>query len=394
MSIGALAFRTAGRLVYGKGTTSQVGELLGGGSGAKHTVLVVTDAMMVQLGLVDKALDALTAAGHKVEVYDEIYPDPSEESIYAATAAGRKAGCDAVVGFGGGSPMDAAKLVAFLLKTERPAPALEGMWGVHAELPGGRTPLALIPTTAGTGSEVTPLSIITTTAGPKLGLSSPTLLPDVAILDSSLTMSVPPAVTAATGIDAMVHAIEAYTSRLQKNQISDALAKDALKLLAGSIHGAVENGAEDEEARSNMLLGSCMAGMAFAHAPVAAVHALAYPIGVDFGVPHGYSNALVLPHVLRFNSAAAAPLYAELAPICFPTMDASRDAAAVSAEFAERYADLSDELGLEMGLRAVGVTAEDVEKLANDAMLQQRLLPNNPREVTLDDARALYTAAL
>ena len=388
----SIAIRTAGRIVHGWGTLSQLGELLSS-SGGPRSVLVVTDAMMVELGLVNPALDALTAAGHKVEVYDKILPDPSEASIYDATMCGRAAGADAVVGFGGGSPMDAAKLVAFLLQTERPAPALDGMWGVHPELPGGRTPLVLVPTTAGTGSEVTPLSIITTTAGPKMGLSSPTLLPDVAILDGSLTMTVPPLVTAATGIDAMVHAIEAFTSRLQKNPISDALAKDALKLLAGSIHSAVEHGDTDEAARSDMLLGSCMAGMSFAHAPVAAVHALAYPLGVDFKVPHGYSNALMLPHVLRFNARAAARLYAELAPICFPTMDPTMEPAAAAAEFAERYSDLADVLGLEMGLRSVGVAESDLEKLANDAMLQQRLLPNNPREVTLEDARALYTAA-
>ena len=182
---------------------------------------------------------------------------------------------------------------------------------------GQRLPLLLAPTTAGTGSEVTPIAIVTTPTTEKKGVVSPRLLPDWAILDPELTLGLPPPVTAATGIDAMVHAIEAYTSRHKKNPISDQFARQALALLSANIREVCTNGA-NLEARGNMLLGSMLAGMAFANAPVAAVHALAYPIGAIFHVPHGLSNALVLMGVLRFNLPEAQTLYAELAPILDP----------------------------------------------------------------------------
>ena len=220
----------------------------------------------------------------------------------AAHGMARENDVTGVVGFGGGSSLDVAKLSALLAGSGED---LEAAWGV-GNAKGPRLPLVLVPTTAGTGSEVTPVAIITVGGDEKRGVSSPILLPDIALLDAELTLSLPAGTTAATGIDAMVHAIEAYASKsANNNPMSRMLAVEALRLLGGHIERVIAEPG-DIEARAAMLLGSTLAGMAFANSPVAAVHALAYPIGGTFHVPHGLSNALVLPHVLAFNAAEAA----------------------------------------------------------------------------------------
>jgi alcohol dehydrogenase class IV len=190
----------------------------------------------------------------------------------------------------------------------------------------------------------------------------------------------------------MVHAIEAFTSRHKKNPMSDMLAKQALRLLAGSIRAACRDGG-DRAARADMLLGAMLAGMAFTNAPVAAVHALAYPLGGHFHVPHGLSNSLVMTHVMRFNAPAAAALYAELAPIVFPDIQGGADHARAEA-LIDGIAHLIAEIGLETRLSQVGVSHNHVPMLAEDAMKQTRLLVNNPRAVGYDDAVRIYEAAL
>jgi alcohol dehydrogenase len=228
-----------------------------------------------------------------------------------------------------------------------------------------------------------------------MGVVAPQLYADMAILDAELTLGLPPHVTAATGIDAMVHAIEAYTSRHKKNPLSDILAREALQLLWANLQVACEARADRAAqlaARQAMLLGALLAGQAFSNAPVAAVHALAYPIGGIFHVPHGLSNALVLPHVLRFNAPAAAERYAELAAIIVPGAQGTAEARAEA--FTVAMAELAARTGIPCTLREVGIREEDLDRLADDAMLQTRLLGNNPREVTRDDARAIYGAAL
>jgi alcohol dehydrogenase len=252
-------------------------------------------------------------------------------------------------------------------------------------------PLVQLPTTAGTGSEVTNIAIVTTGATTKMGVVAPQLYADMAILDAELTMGLPAKVTAATGIDAMVHAIEAYTSRHKKNPLSDMLARQALGLLSANLTAACENGG-NLAARQAMLLGAMLAGQAFSNAPVAAVHALAYPIGGIFHVPHGLSNSLVLPHVMRFNAPAAAPLYAELAGIVVPQAAGSVEARADALIVAMQQ--IAVITGIEQTLRQVGIAENDLDRLADDAMLQTRLLGNNPRELNRTDARAIYAAAL
>jgi alcohol dehydrogenase len=248
-----------------------------------------------------------------------------------------------------------------------------------------------VPTTAGTGSEVTNIAIVTTGETTKMGVVSPQLYADLAVLDASLTTGLPAIVTAATGIDAMVHAIEAYTSRHKKNPLSDMLARQALSLLSANLVKACENG-QDLAARQAMLLGACLAGQAFSNAPVAAVHALAYPIGGIFHVAHGLSNSLVLPHVLRFNLPSATGLYAELAGIVVPHATGSEEARAHALIVAMQQ--IATITGVQTTLQQVGITERDLDRLADDAMLQTRLLGNNPRELTREDARAIYAAAL
>jgi alcohol dehydrogenase len=349
--------------------------------------LMVTDPGLMAIGLVPPVLSALFGEGIEAVLFDQVREDPPEATVLTAADLGRSQGVDGVIAVGGGSSMDVAKVVAVLLGGSQ---ALAQLYGVgNAE--GPRLPLILVPTTAGTGSEVTPVAVITTGETTKAGVSSPVLLPDVAVLDADLTLGLPPAVTAMTGVDAMVHAIEAYTTRHQKNPISDNLARYALELLARNIRTAVHEGS-NREARENMLLGACFAGQAFANAPVAAVHALAYPLGGHYHIPHGLSNSLVLPSVLEFNTSHACELYAELAEIVVGK-PLQGSAEARTAAMIQALRDLIDELALPATLQAAGVDEDKLEMLAEDAMLQQRLLVNNPRDVAYEDALAIYRAA-
>ena len=353
-------------------------------------VLIVTDPGITRFGLLDGVLPGFAAAGVAVQVFDQVIADPPEAIVLNAVERARALGAELVIGFGGGSSMDVAKLVALLAHPDC-TQALKDIYGV-GNARGPRLPLIQVPTTAGTGSEVTQIAIITTGETTKMGVVSPVLLPDLAVLDAELTLGLPPAVTAATGIDAMVHAIEAYTSKIKKNPLSDLLAREALRLLAANLHEAVYNG-HNREARQAMLLGALLAGQAFANAPCAAVHALAYPLGGHFHIPHGLSNALVLPEVLRFNAPAAAPLYAELAPLLLGERCKGEGTGQRCAEFITELAALNERCGLPSRLRDAGVPEAMLPTLARDAMLQQRLLVNNPREVSEADALAIYQAA-
>jgi alcohol dehydrogenase len=284
--------------------------------------------------------------------------------------------------------MDVAKVIAVCSQNSQ---TLKQMYGVN-QVSGTRLPLILIPTTAGTGSEVTPIAIITTGEATKAGIVSPQLIPDIAILDAQLTQNLPPHVTAATGIDAMVHAIEAYTSKLKKNIYSDMLAKQALVLLSQNIEAATFDG-QNLVARQNMLLGACLAGQAFANAPVAAVHALAYPLGGHFHIPHGLSNALVLSHVMRFNLPEAEIQYAELAPLIVPNLLPQQSTQSKAEALIEHLSALVPHLHLPNRLRSLNIERSSLAMLANDAMQQTRLLVNNPKDVTLADALAIYEQA-
>ncbi len=379
------AFQTVPHILVEAGVARRLGEVLAQRFPVGR-VCVVTDAPLHRSGLLDPALASLAASGWQVQVVSDVQADPPEHVVEAICTRARSPGTDVVLGLGGGSSMDVAKLVAVRLGSDQP---LQEMYGID-KVRGERLPLVLVPTTAGTGSEVTPISIVTTGATTKSGIVARQLYGDMALLDAELTLGLPAPITAATGIDAMVHAIEAYTSKRLKNPLSDHLAVLALRLLMGNLVKVCDNGL-DLAAREAMLLGSMLAGQAFANAPVAAVHALAYPLGGRFHLPHGLTNALVLLPVMEFNLPAAAATYAQLAREVLPGVggDDTSQAQALLRHLRELVAST----GLPLRLRDHGVTEADLPMLAADAMQQTRLLVNNPREVGEADALALYRKA-
>ncbi|MEP0200580.1 MAG: iron-containing alcohol dehydrogenase [Halioglobus sp.] len=381
----SFTFNTVARVVSAAGSALNLSEHCAA-LRIKHPLLV-TDPGLIKIGLVQPVAAALESAGLQVTLFDQVREDPPEATVEAAVEKARETGADGVIAVGGGSSMDVAKVVAAVLGGDQ---TLQEMYGVD-QVSGLRLPLILVPTTAGTGSEVTPVAVITTGETTKAGVSSAVLLPDIAVLDADLTLGLPPAVTAMTGVDAMVHAIEAYTSRHKKNPLSDNLARQALHLLSRNIRTAVLDGS-NREARANMLLGAMLAGQAFANAPVAAVHALAYPLGGHYHIPHGLSNSLVLPSVMEFNASHASGLYGELAELVIGSPVAGSDEAKTQAMITA-LRTLIDDVELPATLHQAGVKESDLEMLATDAMLQQRLLINNPRDVEYDDALSVYRAA-
>lgn len=382
----SFAFQTVPQVVLEYGAARRLGDILCTRFSPSR-VCLVTDRFLNESGLLGPMLDSLRATGWQVLVVDDVVADPPEDVVTDAARRAAEHGTQVVLGVGGGSSMDVAKLIAALLASPQP---LTEMYGI-GNITGHRLPLVQVPTTAGTGSEMTNISIVTTGATTKSGVVAPQLYADLAVLDAELTLGLPRAITAATGIDAMVHAIEAYTSAHKKNPLSDALARQALGLLSTHLQRACDDG-QDRDAREAMLLGAMLAGQAFSNAPVAAVHALAYPLGGRFHVPHGLSNVLVLPHVLRFNLPAAGSAYAELAEIVAPDVQGSQEE---RADVLVRWSEgLAAKCGIATRLREVGVVEADLEMLTDDAMLQTRLLMNNPRPVERADARAIYAAAL
>lgn len=376
----AYNFNTVRSVLVEDGAAENMGALVKARFPGAGRPVVITDAGLVKLGMVAPVMAALEDAGLSPLLYDGVEADPSEKVVLEATGQAQAHRADFVIGFGGGSSMDVAKLVAVLCCGNQALPDLYGL----DKIEGGRLPLVQVPTTAGTGSEVTQISVITTGETTKMGVSDATLLADLAVLDATLTVGLPPHITAATGIDAMVHAIEAYTSRIKKNPMSDGLARQALLMLGENLVTACRDGS-NLDARRAMLTGALLAGQAFANAPVAGVHALAYPLGGHFHIPHGLSNALVLPHVLRFNEPAAGQQYGELAALV--------GAGDTASDFIGWLDGLADTVGIERRLRDLHISNNDLPMLADDAMLQERLLVNNPREITRDDAFRIYEAA-
>ena len=378
----SFTFHPGPRLLSGAGKASEIATFLPEGP-----VLFVTDEQLTGLGLPELARMAIEQSGRAVTVFDKVEADPSRSTLESAVDAGRAAGARSVVGFGGGSPMDVAKLAAYLLGS---SDDLDSIWGVDLAK-GERLPLVLVPTTAGTGSEATPISVITCEGGVKLAVNARPLTADWAVLDPELTMGLPRGVTAATGIDAIVHAVEAYTSARLKNPLSDALAREALRLLTGNLLTACEE-PSNIAAREAMLLGAHLAGLAFSNAPVAGVHALAYPLGGLHHLPHGVTNALMLRHVLQHNAEAARDHYAELAPIVVPGCE-GEGSQARAALLIDRLDHLVRESGIATRLRDYGIDIAEAPELAREAMKQTRLLVNNPCEISEADAQRLYEAA-
>ncbi len=337
--------------------------------------------------LCDPLLGALAARGIAVTVWDSLAGEPTLDDFAAALAAARAVKADCVIGLGGGSAMDVAKLVAALFDGRQQIAEVIGV-----NLLKGRTlPLACIPTTAGTGSEVTPIAILgDEDEDLKKGTVSPFLVPDFAYLDAALTVSMPRAVTASTGIDALTHCIEAYANKFA-HPVVDSFAIAGIRLIAAHVERACTDGT-DLAARAAMLRASYYGGLCLGPVNTAAVHALAYPLGGEFHIAHGVANSILLPHVLRFNVSAAPTRYADIAGAMGITRSGNdlRDAEAGI----EAIAELSERCGIPGGMSHFGISANAVPHMAAAAMSVTRLLANNPREVTEADARAIYEAAL
>ncbi len=333
----------------------------------------------------EEALARLTGAGVTICSDTTILQEPTFDDFERLLAAAVKFGADSVAGIGGGSVMDIAKLVAAQLHSEQTVDEVlrDGFRKNRS------TYVACLPTTAGTGSEVSPNAIFVNSKGVKIGVISPELVPDAAYVDPGLTATVPPLVTAATGIDALAHCIEAYTNKYA-HPVIDLPALDGIKHIGGFLLSACRDG-RDAEARAHVALGSMYGGMCLGPVNTAAVHAFAYPLSTEFHLSHGLSVALLLPYVMEFSLEAAPERYAAVA-VALGSRE-SGDAAAVARSGVRIIKKLIKDCGLPTSLSEVKIPVEATEKLAAGAMQIQRLLKNNPREISIADAREIYASA-
>lgn len=383
---GMATFCTAGQIVFGDGCAESVGERAKA-LGARR-VMVVSDPGVERAGLVAQVRTWLVAAGLSVETYTQVQPEPSIDVVAALLVQARAVAPDLLVGLGGGSSLDCTKAAAMLMTNEG---AVEDYLGADLVQRRG-LPTILMPTTAGTGSEVTPNAVFAVPAKhTKQVVVSRLLLPDVALVDPRLTHSAPPAVTAASGLDALCHAIEAYTS-LTANPLGDPYALAAMRLISAHLRAAVYDG-RNAAVREGLALGSLYAGLALANAPMNAIHALAYPLQGWHHIAHGLANALLLPAIVAFNASANVERFACVAealgkPIGHLSL---REAAAASAE---ACASLAQDVGIPSRLREVGVTAEHLPTLVEGALDVSRLLRNNPRPIGAQEITAIFEQVL
>ena len=379
-------FTTTPRVIMGPGSSKTIGEEIK--SRGIKDVLIVTDKGVMSAKLLNGIEESLKASGINYGIFDGVEPDPRYEIVAGCTEMARNLNAGMLIGIGGGSPMDITKTTAIMLTNKGP---ISQYFGTNlVPLPGH--PTILIPTTAGTGSEVTPIAILSD-EGEKLkkGIVSPYLYPTMAVLDAELTLGLPPAVTAATGMDALIHALEAYTS-INATAITDMYSMKALEIIYANIRTAYAKG-DDIKARTAMMEGALLAGIAFANAGVTAVHAFAYPIGAEFHIPHGVANTLMLSHVMRFNVMGNLDKFADLAKpfgICTSGMDKLQ----IVDRVIEALDRLTSDLRVPKHLAEFGIKENDIDMLAEGAMKGTRLLANNPRNMCLDDAKAIFRAAL
>lgn len=382
----AASFRLPGQIILGAGAA----EIVGAEAkrlGATHA-FVLSDPNLQKLGVTDRIASSLSAQGVRSTVYTEIEFEPSIQSIAPAAAAARAATYDLVVGLGGGSTLDTAKAVAVL--TRNPG-QVEGYLGIGLVKQRG-VPSVLIPTTGGTGAEITPNALFYVPAArDKKAIVSPHIIPDVALVDPLLTLTVPSPVTAATGLDALSHAVEAYTS-LNASPFTDLYALEAIRLIGAHLRTAVANGT-DQPAREGMARASMFAGIAIGNAGTNIVHALAYPLQGQHRVTHGVANSLLLPYGMEFNALSNLSKFGSVAEALGEPIHglSPRAAAALSTEACRL---LSLDIGIPQTMREVGIKPEHIEDLVEGAMRMTRLLVNNPRQVRPEDARAIFEKAL
>jgi alcohol dehydrogenase len=379
-------FSTTPRIVMGPGSVKAIGAEVKA-LGIKR-VLIVTDKGVISAGLMKSIEDSLKASKITYSIFDKVEPDPRYEIVADCVETARNSHAQMLIGLGGGSPMDITKTSAVMLTNKGPIGAY---FGINL-IPKRGLPTILVPTTAGTGSEVTPIAILSD-EGEKLkkGIVSPCLYPAISILDAELTAGLPPHVTAATGMDALIHAIEAYTS-INATTITDMYCVEAIGLIYRNIRIAYAKG-DNMNARTAMMEGAMLAGIAFANAGVTAVHAFAYPIGAEFHIPHGIANTLMLPHVIRFNVLGNIDKFSLLAKP-FGILAEGLDPLAIVDKVIAAIDRLVDDLRVPRHLADFGVKEKDIPMLADGVMKVTRLLANNPRTLTLEDAKRIYKAAL
>jgi len=377
-----LSIHFPGRLVFGKGLLDRLAdELLQ--TGLSKICIVTIEPLLPKLA---NLIGKLESNSMTVSVDTSIVQEPSFDDFNQLMQRVGPFNPDIVLGIGGGSVLDIAKLVAAQLENDQRPEEYTGI----GLLKGRRKKLVCMPATSGTGSEVSPNAILVdNTDGQKKGIISPFLVPDLVYVDPLLTMSVPPSITAATGLDALTHCLEAYTNKFAHPFI-DMYAFEGMRLIAGSLVQAVKNG-DDEEARTQVAMGSLLGGFCLGPVNTAAVHALSYPLGSSFHLAHGLSNALLLPYVMEFNIPAAPRRYADVAMALGCARENNDEATA--AKGVEKIKLFISECGIPARLRDVGVPENAIPEMATAAMKITRLLKNNPRPVTEADAIAIYKAA-
>jgi alcohol dehydrogenase len=349
--------------------------------------LVVIDKNLAQAGFQERVANLLIPEGMKYTIFNHIEPEPRIELADEGAAVAIKNKCDIVIGIGGGSAMDVAKAIAVLVTNKGSAVDYLGLNKISR--PG--LPKIMIPTTAGTGSEVTFTAVfVRKNLKKKEGMNSPYLYPELALLDPELTLSLPAAPTAQTGIDALCHAVESYTS-VNASPMSELFSLEAIALIAENLRTCVHDG-KNMKARENMLLGSLYAGLGLANAGVTAVHSLSYPLGGRYGIAHGLANTVMLPAVMAFNLPAALDKFADIAQAMGECTDGlpAREAAYLALEAVEA---LIEDCGIQTSLEELGIKEKDFPALADVALTVARPLENNPRKVTKEDAIEIYADA-
>lgn len=377
-------FAVPQEIIFGEGSISKLGDLIKK-SGCQKP-FIISGKVLTKLGVVDRVVKIIEKAGYASEIFNDVEANPSIETVEKATNAFKKSGADCIVAFGGGSPMDVAKAVGVVAVFGGSIKDYEG----GGKVPGKIIPIIAIPTTAGTGSEVTAFTVITDHArNYKLTVFSYELIPQYALLDPELIMSLPESVAAATGIDALVHAVEAYLSKAA-SPFSDSMAEKAMELIGRNLCPFVAD-RSNKEAASGMLTGSMFAGLAFAWARLGNVHAMAHPLGGFFDVPHGVANAILLPVVIEFNSLADEGRYKKIYE--FITFGKLIPDNFTPDLLVNELKALTVALGIPKNLTEVGVTEDKITAMAEDAMKSGNIAVN-PRTTTIEDIKTLYLAAM
>ncbi len=380
------SFTGARKIVFGCGSFSglvgQIRDL------RARKPLIAMDGNLAKLGMRDKIMEMFDREGMKAVLYDRVLPEPPLEQADEGAKMALKGKCDIVIGIGGGSAMDVAKAIAVIAAHNAEAKDFLGL----NKVPGPGLPTIMVPTTAGTGSEVTFTAVfVRHDLRKKEGMNSVFMYPDLALLDPELTLSLPPQPTAASGMDALCHAIESYTSVIA-SPASEMFSLEAIRLISENLRTCVHNG-KDLEAREAQMLGSLYAGIGLANAGVGAAHSLSYPLGGKYGISHGVANTLMLPRIMEFNLPGALEKFAVVAETMGENTEglSDRDAAMLAVEAVDL---LIEDCDIATSLEELGIPEEDFLEMAKVAMTVARPLENNPRKVTLEDAIAIYRTAL